>query len=765
MHRWPSLTRRSRIVLGVLSVVLLLGVCGSAFYSYQRYSREREKYFAVLTAQQRESARNVAYLLADVLRPYRELVLSTAAQLTKMNLDHDAAIDTFLTTKITGLSVVDNFYFGRERDGKILDTADARLPVGFDSRKRLWYLEAKAARQFIVTEPYRDAATGELCLTLAVPVYQNHELKGVLGLDIFLRTVEDFLTNLRFGSGGYFWVVDEKGYILRGPQKGLVGLRISPRAAGRELKEWAPFLEAVRANWKRITDTLQGEVVYQEKEGLIAHFFTVPDWGWKVIVATVPREIERELKNIRLFNFVTGSVGLFSLLFLAGISLSAYGFMHRKELQFLATHDFLTGLPNRYFLELNLKRALARARRGRQSALLFLDLDNFKLINDTLGHGAGDRALRFIVELLRKNLREGDLLARVGGDEFAVLLEGSSYEEAKIIAERLRRIVDETPVTLEGHTFNLSLSIGITLLDEKMDIQKILGRADAALYAAKESGGNTCVVVRPEEDPVAASSATSYWLSRIKGALREEGFVLLFQPVVSLGDARIIYYEVLLRMRAENGNLISPGSFIPVAERFGLMPQIDCWVVKTATKVLQSNPDLTLFVNLSGASVGNEKVLECITQAIKESRINPRQLGFEITETAVMKDFERAKGWLAELRNLGCRFALDDFGTGYSSFSLFNLLAEDYLDYLKIAGPFVRDAVRRPSSKSIVQAMTTVAAAFGKKTVAEWVEDEAIFAVVKEIGVDYVQGFYVGKPQPEICFSAGRGRLDSCAGG
>ncbi|ACX52459.1 diguanylate cyclase/phosphodiesterase [Ammonifex degensii KC4] len=439
-----------------------------------------------------------------------------------------------------------------------------------------------------------------------------------------------------------------------------------------------------------------------------------------------------------------------SLFFLAGVLFGTYGLARYRSLRFLATHDFLTGLPNRYLLEARLKKALARARRGHQGALLFLDLDNFKLVNDTLGHGAGDRALRFVVELLRRNLRKGDLLARVGGDEFAVLLEGVELEEARAVAERLRQVVDETPVVIDGHTFNLGLSIGITPLDGKMDVQKALGRADAALYAAKERGGNACVVVGPGEDPAAASSAASYWLGQIKSALRKEGFVLLFQPVVSVGDARIIYYEALLRMRAEDGSLIPPGSFIPVAERFGLMPQIDCWVVRTAVKVLRGNPDLKLFVNLSGASVGDEKVLECITRAVAESGINPRQLGFEITETAVAKDFERARGWLAELRNLGCRFALDDFGTGYSSFSLFGLLAEDFLDYLKIAGPFVREAVKKPSFKSVVQAMTTVAAAFGKETVAEWVEDEAAFTLVKEVGVDHVQGFYLGEPQPGV---------------
>ncbi|RPF47040.1 diguanylate cyclase (GGDEF)-like protein [Thermodesulfitimonas autotrophica] len=753
MEHRVRLEKKRRILLALVLTALLLAGVGSAVYSYRHYTEQREKYFQVLRQQQREAARNAAFLLGEVLRPYRELVFITATQLAKMNLDDDAAVDQFLTEKIAGLSVVDNFYFGRERDGKFLDSANAQLPPGYDPRKRPWYREAVAARGFIVTEPYRDAATGELCLTLAIPVYQQQELRGVLGLDIFLRTAQGFIANLKFGTEGYLWVTDSRGYILMHPNKALVGLNLSSSPqAWRRVRGDQDYLEALRANWQKVRGAFEGGVSYrnEKNEPVLAQFWTVPVWEWKVIATAAPAEVSRQLKNIALFNLVTSGMGLLSTLLLVGLSLAAYGLMHRKELQFLATHDFLTGLPNRYFLELNLKRALARVRRGRQSALLFLDFDNFKLINDTLGHSAGDAALKFMVNLLRQNLREGDLLARVGGDEFAVLLEGSGCEEAKAIAERLRRIVDETPVTLEGHTFNLSLSIGITLLDEKMDIQRILGRADAALYTAKENGGNTCVIVRSEEDPVAASSAASYWVSRIKAALREEGFVLLFQPVVGVGDAQIVYHEVLLRMRAEDGTLISPGSFIPVAERFGLMPQVDCWVVKTALKVLQANRELTLFVNLSAASIGSDKLLDCIITAIKESGIDPRQLGFEITETAVMKDFERAKEWLRALRDLGCRFALDDFGTGCASFSLFNLLAADYLDYLKIAGTFVRDAAKTPSARSIVQAITTVATAFGKKTVAEWVENEAILEVVKEIGVDYAQGFYLGKPQPEI---------------
>ncbi|MGQ9513255.1 EAL domain-containing protein [Thermodesulfitimonas sp.] len=745
--------------MALVLIAFLLTGGGSAVYGYRHYTEQREKYFQTLRQTEREAAANAAFLLGEVLRSYRELVFITATRLAKMNLDDDAGIDQFLTEKVIGLSLVDNFYFCRERDGKLLDSANAQFPPNFDPRQRPWYREAVAARGFIVTEPYRDAATGELCLTLAVPVYQQQELRGVLGLDIFLRTAAGLIANLKCGPGGCLWVVDGRGYILIHPNKALVGLNLfaSPQAWRHAAREEQDCLEALRANWRKMRGAFEGELTYrnEKNELVLAQFWTVPVGEWKVVASVAPAEVQHQLRSIALFDMVMGGFGLLTFVLLAGLFLSVYGLMHRKELQFLATHDFLTGLPNRYFLELNLKRALARARRGRQSALLFLDFDNFKLINDTLGHSAGDTALKFMVSLLRKNLREGDLLARVGGDEFAVLLEGSGCEEAEEIAERLRRVVDETPVTLDGHTFNLSLSIGIALLDEKlldekMDIQRLLGQADAALYTAKESGGNTCVIVRPEEDLVAASSAASYWVSRIKAALREEGFILFFQPVVSVGDARILYHEVLLRLRAEDGTLIAPDSFIPVGERFGLMPQIDCWVTRRALKVLQANRELTLFVNLSAASIGSDMLLDCIITAIKESGVDPRQLGFEITETAVMKDFERAKDWLRVLRDLGCRFALDDFGAGCTSFSLFSLLAADYLDYLKIAGTFVRGAAQTPSARSIVQAITTVAAAFGRKTVAEGVENEAILEVVREIGVDYAQGFYFGKPQPEI---------------
>ena len=746
-----SANRGSRILMGATLVVLLGGLI-LAIYTVNSYRNAWHHYFSAFNTQQQESARNVAFLLAEVMQPYKELVFTTASQLAQKNLNDDAAVDRFLSEKTMGLTLVGNFYFGRERDGKVIDSMHARLPADFDPRKRPWYRQAVNRQGFTVTEPYVDAATGKPCLTLAIPVYQEKVLMGVLGLDVFLDTAQKLVQNLNFWRKGFFVVIDEGGHILIHPEKNKVGLDLVSIAVETTSRPGAaqPFLATVKAAWPQMKNTPEGALYYHEPQsaGAYAHFATVPGWNWKVIASAHPDEITGRVKALSLFATASGGMGLLVLFFLTGAGLAAYGFHRKRQLHYLATHDFLTGLPNRYFLETSLERAIAKAKRGKQSALLFIDFDNFKLVNDTLGHAAGDRVLKMLVQTLKRKLRGGDLFARLGGDEFAVLLEETNLEEARRIAERLRKAVDEEPVTVDGHTFNLSLSIGLTALDGNLDPQKVLSRADAALYAAKENGGNKLIFLKPEEDPATTSSEASRWVAKIKAALRTEGFVLFFQPVRRLSDGMAVYYEALLRLRGDNGELIPPAMFIPAAERFGLMPQIDCWVVRSALQVLQENPEIEVFVNISAASLGNDQVLECIVTNVKKSGIAPHRLGFEITETAVVKDFAHAEQWLQELRSLGCRFALDDFGAGYSSFHWFNLLAGNYLDFLKIDGTFIRSLETTPSSRSIVQAINTVAQALGKKTIAEWVENRTMLKIVKELGIEHAQGYYLDKPGP-----------------
>ncbi len=416
-----------------------------------------------------------------------------------------------------------------------------------------------------------------------------------------------------------------------------------------------------------------------------------------------------------------------------------------RQLQYLATHDALTNIPNRYSLTETLKRAVAKAKRGEKSAFLFIDLDNFKLVNDSLGHAAGDELLITLSHILKNNLREGDLLARFGGDEFCVLLEGASFQEAEIVAEKLRRAVDQNELYLDTHKccLNLSISIGVVMVDGTLDTQKVLSYADNALYVAKEGGRNRVTFLKTDEDTQARLDETNRMVSLIQTALRDDLFTLYFQPVIRVSDGKTMHHEMLLRLLDENGEIIMPNRFIPVAERFGLMPQIDHWVVQASLVALHKFPDLQPFINLSGLSLGDEVLLEVIEEKIRESSIDPTRIGFEITETAAVKDLTRAERWIHRLKNLGCRFALDDFGIGFSSFAYLRLLP---VDYLKIDGSYIRDLDRDTTHQALVKAMNAVAHALGKKTIAEFVENEDIMNSLSDLQVDYGQGYYLGRP-------------------
>lgn len=416
-----------------------------------------------------------------------------------------------------------------------------------------------------------------------------------------------------------------------------------------------------------------------------------------------------------------------------------------EALQYLATHDALTGIPNRYYLEENLKRAAAKAQRGEKAALLFIDLDNFKLVNDTLGHKAGDELLIALVNVFKNNLREYDFLARLGGDEFAVLLEGINDQEAGAVAEKLRRAVCESELNLMTHRLRLnqSISIGIISIDGTLDYQRCLALADTALYAAKDGGRNRVVFAQPEDEPLNRLTETNHLLSVIKSALQEDRFVLHFQPVIRLSDRKIIHYEALIRLQDNNGQMIFPRTFIPAAERFGLMSQIDHWVVKSSLATMRKFPELKLFINLSGVTIGDETALGKIESSILESGIDPSRIGFEITETAAVKDLLRAERWICSLKKLGCQFALDDFGMGFSSFSYLRTLP---VDYIKIDGSFVKNADKDPVHRAFIQAIYTIAKTLGKKTIAEFVENEDVFKVLGDIGIECGQGFYLGRP-------------------
>ena len=417
-----------------------------------------------------------------------------------------------------------------------------------------------------------------------------------------------------------------------------------------------------------------------------------------------------------------------------------------NQLKYLATHDPLTNVPNRYSLEDNLKRTVGSAKRGKQSALLMIDLDNFKIVNDSLGHIAGDEILITFVNLIKSNLRESDLLFRIGGDEFAIILEDTDIEKAKEIAEKLRLVIEQEELCLAyiKQCFNLTISIGLVVINGNLCPQKLLSYADSALYMAKDVGRNKVILIDAKQDLTDNLAETNIMVGTIKKALVNNDFVLYFQPVIRNDDGVINHYEVLLRIKDDRGNLVMPNTFIPVAERFGLMPQIDLWVVKACFGILKSYPDINLMVNLSGASFGDQDLLDYIEKEIKEQKIVPSRIGFEITETNAVKDIIHAERWISRIRKLGCTFALDDFGIGFSSFSYLRMLPAEYI---KIDGSFVRDLDQDSTHRALVEAISNVAKALGKKAIAEYVESREILDELKKLGVEFSQGYYISKPK------------------
>jgi len=426
-----------------------------------------------------------------------------------------------------------------------------------------------------------------------------------------------------------------------------------------------------------------------------------------------------------------------------------------RALRFHAAHDPLTGLINRREFELRLEQALERATvDSTELALCYIDLDQFKVVNDTCGHAAGDELLRQVAVMLQGQLHRRDTLARLGGDEFGLLLEACPQPVAARITTALLEVLRATRFTWGGRVFRIGASIGVALIgDPVQTTAQALSAADAACYAAKEAGRNRVKFYRAGDEDMARRLGEMTWVSRIHSALEEKRFVLYGQRVAATnahGRVRPPYCEVLLRLREPDGQLTAPGAFIPAAERYGLMSRIDQWTVQELLRRLalvpQARRDGAIYgINLSAVTLGQEGMLGWLSQLILDHQVAPDQLCFEITETTAISNLALAREFITRLKELGCAFALDDFGSGMSSF---NYLRSLDVDYLKIDGAFVVDAAKDPVSRAMVDAINRVGHTIGIQTIAEWVEDEPTLAVMREIGVDYVQGFGVAQLQP-----------------
>ncbi len=440
-----------------------------------------------------------------------------------------------------------------------------------------------------------------------------------------------------------------------------------------------------------------------------------------------------------------------------------------KELLHLTYHDPLTGRYNRRAFEARLQRAIETAVvEGKRHALCYIDVDQFKVVNDTCGHVAGDELLKQVSALLDRGIRDSDMLARLGGDEFGVLLESCDLEKAADHAEAMRLKVRKHRFVWQDKPFDISISIGLVpITAESVSKEEVLKNADAACYVAKDSGRNRLQIYQQHDKEVAQRYGEMQWVSRIQQALEANRFELHGQLIRSTGrKPELAHYEVLVRLCDPNGQLVPPMAFIPAAERYNLMQSIDQWVIRHALELLAAYNkkgrlgDVALAINLSGQSLGNDEVMAAIRHAIEETGVAPGSLCFEITETAAITNLAAASRFIHQLRQLGCRFSLDDFGSGLSSFGYLSNLE---VDYIKIDGHFVKNILVDPLSRSIVDAINRIGHVMGISTIAEFVESDEISAALEKLGIDYVQGFGIHKPEPLAGLLATRQSLRSAA--
>ena len=421
------------------------------------------------------------------------------------------------------------------------------------------------------------------------------------------------------------------------------------------------------------------------------------------------------------------------------------------KLAYHASHDPLTNLVNRLEFEKRLALALHTAvSQDRQHIVMYLDLDQFKIVNDTSGHAAGDQLLRQVGALLREQVREGDSLARLGGDEFGVLLENCPMQEAIGIADKLRQCIADFRFVSEGKAFSIGASIGVVqVADGMLNLTDILSAADAACYTAKEKGRNRVQIYRPHDSEVSMRRGELEWVPRLQRALQQGSFVLYSQQILSIEEhsPQASHHELLVRMVDEYGKVVPPMAFIPAAERYSIMPMIDQWVVQNAFAAISSlGPDCgTYAINISGTSIGDERFLEFVREQFRNYDMPPRSICFEITETAAIANFDKAARFFGEMKSLGCLFSLDDFGAGMSSFGYLKHLP---VDFIKIDGSFVKDVAHDPVAVAMVRAINDVGHVMGKKTIGEFVDGEIVLRTLREIGVNFAQGNWISPPKP-----------------
>ncbi|MCF6235733.1 MAG: EAL domain-containing protein [Gammaproteobacteria bacterium] len=420
-----------------------------------------------------------------------------------------------------------------------------------------------------------------------------------------------------------------------------------------------------------------------------------------------------------------------------------------EKLTYQVEHDSLTGLYNRHYFNAALEKLIERvANRDTQCMLFYIDLDRFKEVNDTLGHASGDRLLIECAQMMETHTRDGDLLARLGGDEFTIILHNTNNEKAEYISNNLLAMFEEYRFVEDGRTFNISCSIGMTLINHSShSVDEVISQADQACHTAKAAGRNQAKFYEYHES--SEFNIETGWAGRVRHMLdNDDHLQLVYQPIISIPNGKIIEFEVLVRMITNSGKTILPGGFIAAAERFDLIQRIDrVTTQKAISKLAQMDSNISFSINLSGRSLDNDELLTLIRNQIKATGIDASRLTFEINESTVITNMNAVSKFIKELNVIGCHFVMDDFGSGFSSFYYLKHLP---IDKIKIYGSLVRDLKNNKVNQAMVQSIHQIAHAMGKQTIAKSVENGETFQLLKGFGVDFAQGYFIGKPEKDI---------------
>ena len=509
------------------------------------------------------------------------------------------------------------------------------------------------------------------------------------------------------------------------------------RAAGRDIVEVLPLVD--EADGRPLEHTVYKCLLKREAVGLPARAMLVTRDGRHIAVEDTAAPIRLAsgdiLGAVAVFRDVTHQRALSS------------------QLSWHATHDVLTGLCNRREFERHIAHALHVSKQDEHThALLYIDLDRFKLVNDTAGHAAGDALLQILANLLQQKMRESDVLARLGGDELGVLLGYCQLDQARLIAEEIRQLVKDFRFVWDDHSFEVGASIGmIEISADSKSVSDLLIAADEACYMAKDEGRNRIHVYSEGDATLVRRHSEMMWVPRLNDAIQRDGFELYAMPIAALQGNGNTHEEILLRLKDDAGAVIRPDRFIPAAERYHMMPTLDRWVIRAVCRHIAGQEQAAaergaappmFSVNLSGPSMNDDTLHQFIIDQFVDNGVDPARICFEITETAAIRNLPKAQDLMSRLKLLGCRFSLDDFGSGLSSFGYLKSLP---VDFLKIDGSFIRGIAQNPVHRAMVEAIHKVGQVIGIQTIAEFVEDTATLDVVNNIGIDYAQGYAVGR--------------------